>query len=140
MTTSYEERLAVACSAYLAAAEQADSERARSETVAMCLRAAVQAADAARDKLLQVVRERDLQAQLDAQRETVQPGPLAAEARDKWLAAHAIVIDTESWEAPQPGSQKWHDLVAVNVCPECGRSWRIPSPHCPKVQFDRHPR
>ena len=66
MTEDIEERFRQACSAYLLMAEQLDRARDDSDAADRVLHKAIVDANQARDKLLQVVRERDQAAQLAA--------------------------------------------------------------------------
>lgn len=87
MTEDLEQRFRQACSAYIEAAEEHDRACGAEALAFQRARAARQLADEARDELLQVVRERDLQAQLEAGQTVVYPSGRAAAARDAWLPA-----------------------------------------------------
>ena len=114
MTEDIEERFRVACTTYLACAEEADRRRALLQAAAAALQEADRLADHARDQLLQVVRERDAAAQLAAAgppvgvsavlgpdgRDTgatiiggrIIPSARAAAARDEFFARYGITI------------------------------------------------
>lgn len=131
MSEDIEERFRAACSAYLAAAEYLDGCREAEGRLAESTRRGEQAVDRARDELLQVVRERDLQQQLGAGQTVVYPSDGAAAARDRWLTSPGVNVvrpeDTGHW-AKHGG-----------MCPECGVSWRKPSEDCPHKVVNWHP-
>lgn len=131
MSEDLEKRFRQACSAYLATAEQVDKDHTEAAIVDGRLRADQQAADLARDELLRIVRERDLQAQLDAGEGRVRPGLLASAAQAEWMTRPNINVmapeDTDWWGR--------HG----GMCPECGVSWREPSPDCPHKTVNWHP-
>lgn len=140
MTENMEERFREACSTYLLMAEQWDRAHGDAEAAQERLQRAQLDADRARDQLLQVVRERDAAAQLDAGRAVQQYSERVLAASAKWERDRPPPAGKVTWMTPQQGSQRWHDMIGQNICPECGVSWRDESPSCPKVQFDRHPR
>lgn len=131
MTEDIEEQFRAACSAYLAAVEQADSDRQAANRLILVAQTTEQAADRARDHLLQVVRERDAAAQLTDSEGRIHPSDRAAAARDRWLTSPGVSVmppeDTDYWA--QHGG----------MCPECGVSWRRLSPDCPHKVVNWHP-
>ena len=126
-----EERFRAACSAYLTAAEQCDRTSTEMEIVRGRLLTDQLAADQARNQLLQVVRERDLQAQLDAGEGRVRPGERASAAQAEWMTRPSINV-------VRPEDTDWWGRHG-GMCPECGVSWREPSPDCPHQMVNWHP-
>ena len=137
MSEDIEERFRAACSAYLAAAEEHDQACAAEAAAFMAAQAARLAADRARDELLQVVRERDLQAQLDARpplpviavidpvtgRDTgatiiggrIMPSPRAAAARGEFMARYVQPdtqeCDCQDYDAVQRYDDKGRPVI-----------------------------
>lgn len=131
MTEDMEERFRAACESYLAAAEQADTAAATARYAQLAAKEATQAADRARDQLLQVVRERDLQAQLDGYGPAGGPvGDGLDDQRRAHYGPRVSVVRPENTD---------HWAKHGGMCPECGVSWREPSPDCPHKTVNWHP-
>ena len=138
MTEDLEERFRAACAAYLGAAEEVDYRQAAAEAADRATESAMLAADGARDELLQVVRERDLQARLGAGETVVYPSPRAADDPHDDAEFIATAPPLGAYRPPAAGSQRWHDMISAGTCPECGVSWGLVSKDCPKRVFNRH--
>ena len=131
MTEDIEERFRDACNDYLAAAGLADAAQQRADEAISALRVFQRDVDEARDKLLRVVRERDVAAALTDSEGRMHPSPRAQDARNAWLRGGKVTVtrpeDTDYWAA--------HD----GVCPECGKPWREVSEDCPRRVVNWHP-
>ena len=139
MSEDIEERFREACSDYLAAVEEWETACGAEALASGRARAARQLADEARDQLVQVVRERDLQAQPGA------CGPAGGPVGDGWdeqrrshysrLAADGGIVT----EVMRPEDTDWWAKHG-GMCPECGISWREPSADCPHKIVNWHPK
>lgn len=137
MSGDIEERFKAACSEYLAEVEHAERQQERAAEAALEAKSARLAADRARDELLQVARERDLQAQLGAGKTVVYPSPRAVAARDTWLGRGTEPVAALRTVTEPEDTDYW--AQHGGMCPECGISWREVSLGCPHRVVNWHP-